>query len=110
KQAYLIASHDIDKQENDIKGQIRSLPGKSMQMINIQRRQKILEELYSFLLQKKLETSISSASTISNSKVIEPAIAPGNLISPDKNKIYILYILLGLLLPGAAIALLEVLR
>jgi len=110
KQAYVIASRDIDKQENDIRGQIRSLPGKSMQMINIQRRQKIMEELYSFLLQKKLETSISSASTISNSKVIEPAIAPGNLISPDRNKIYILYILFGLLVPGAGIALLEVLR
>ena len=31
-----------------------------MKLVNVQRRQKILEDLYSFLLQKKLETSIAS--------------------------------------------------
>jgi tyrosine-protein kinase Etk/Wzc len=110
KQAYLIAEKNMDKQESEVKGEIRSLPGKSMQKVNIERQQRIFEELYSFLLQKKLETSISSASTISNSKVIEPATAPGNLISPDKKKIYILYIVMGLLLPTGGIAVVEMLR
>ncbi|MDP4150483.1 MAG: polysaccharide biosynthesis tyrosine autokinase [Bacteroidota bacterium] len=110
KQAYLIAERNMDKQENEVKSEIRSLPGKSLQKVNIERQQRIFEELYSFLLQKKLETSISSASTISNSKVIEPATSPGSLVSPDKKKIYILYILMGLLLPTGAIAVLEMLR
>ena len=49
---------------------------------------KYWKNLYSFLLQKKLETSISSASTISNSTVVEPAWLHTNPISPNKNKIY----------------------
>jgi tyrosine-protein kinase Etk/Wzc len=79
-------------------------------MLNIQRQQKIFEELYSFLLQKKLETSISSASTISNSRVIEPASSPGVLVSPDVKNTYIFYLMLGLALPVGIIALVEMMR
>ncbi|MBN9379420.1 MAG: polysaccharide biosynthesis tyrosine autokinase [Chitinophagaceae bacterium] len=110
KQAYLIAGDNINKQEHSLKGQIQALPGKSMRLLDIQRQQKIFEELYSFLLQKKLETSISSASTISNSQVIESATIPGNLVSPDGKKIYMFYMMLGLVLPIGIIAVIELLR
>jgi capsular exopolysaccharide synthesis family protein len=110
KQAYLIAGDNLNKQESTLKSQIRSLPGKSMRLLDIQRQQKIFEELYSFLLQKKLETSISSASTISNSQVIESAISPGSLVSPDVKKIYMFYLMIGVLLPVGIIAVIELLR
>jgi hypothetical protein len=59
---------------SQFQGQLKAMPGKSQHQLAIQRQEHILQELYYFLLQKKLETSISSASTISNSKVVEPAI------------------------------------
>jgi capsular exopolysaccharide synthesis family protein len=62
------------------------------------------------LLQKKLDISISSASTISNSKVVEPAIASYNPVSPDKKKIYSFYLVIGLLIPISFIALREALQ
>ncbi|HEY4062582.1 MAG TPA: polysaccharide biosynthesis tyrosine autokinase [Puia sp.] len=110
RQAYLIANKNLDEQESRLQGRIQGLPGKSMDLLNISRRQKILEDLYSFLLQKKLETSISSASTISNSKVVEPAIGSDVPISPDKKKIYVFYLLFGIFLPTGIIALIEVMR
>lgn len=110
RQAYLIANKNMEQQENTMQGHIQALPGKSLQLMNISRQQKILEELYSFLLQKKLETSISSASTISNSKVIEPAIGSDIAIDPNKKKIYTMYLLFGLAIPIGFIALLELLR
>jgi len=110
KQAYTIASNNMNQQNEQLKGLVTSLPGKSMQMLNIERRQKILEDLYSLLLQKKLEISLSSASTISNSKVVEPASGSGVPISPDKKKIYTFYAMLGLLIPAAIIALREFLQ
>lgn len=110
KQAYVIEQSHVDEQQRNFKDQLQSLPGKSMQMLNIQRQQKIFEELYSFLLQKRLETSISSASTISNSRVIEPATSPGVLVSPDPKNTYVLFLMLGLALPVGIIALLEVMR
>ena len=110
KQAYMIAGQNLDQQESRLQGRIKGMPGKSMDMLNITRRQKILEDLYSFLLQKKLETSISSASTISNSKVVEPAIGSNIPIEPNRRNIYTFYIFLGILIPAAVIIIKEVLQ
>jgi tyrosine-protein kinase Etk/Wzc len=110
RQAYGIASQNLSKKDDELQEQITSLPGKSMQLLNIEQRQKILEDLYSLLLQKRLEISLSSVSTISNSTVVEPAIGSGTPTSPDKKKIYTLSFLLGLLFPIGIIALSEILR
>jgi capsular exopolysaccharide synthesis family protein len=110
KQAYMIAAGNLNKQHKELEGRITGLPGKSIQLLNFQRRQKILEDLYSLLLQKKLETSISSAATVSNSKVIEPALGSSVPLSPNKKSIYISYLLIGLMIPGSIIALRELLR
>ncbi len=110
RNAYKLSLSTLENEESNAKGQLRTLPGKSMQMLNIQRQQKILEDLYSFLLQKKIETSISGAGTISNSKVLEPALANPNPISPDRKKIYTLYVMIGLLIPTGIFFLIEVLK
>lgn len=109
-QAYSIATENLDKKEMELHSRIVSLPGKSMQLLNKERQQKILEDLYSLLLQKNLEISLSSASTISNSKVVEPAIGSGVPVSPDTKKIYTLYLAMGLLIPLGFIGLKEVLQ
>jgi capsular polysaccharide biosynthesis protein len=62
------------------------------------------------LLQKKLETSISSASTISGIKVIEPALASYNPIRPNSKGIYTIALFLGLLIPAGIIFLIEFLN
>jgi tyrosine-protein kinase Etk/Wzc len=110
KTAYTIASDNIDKAEDKIQSHVNALPGQSLGLLNIERRQKILEDLYSLLLQKRLEISLSSASTISNSRVVEPAMASMEPVSPDKKNIYIMYLLLGALLPTGFVVLREVLQ
>jgi capsular exopolysaccharide synthesis family protein len=86
------------------------MPAKEKELLDITRRQKILEELYSFLLQKKLETSISSASTISNVKVIESALATNNPVRPKRSSAYIMAFFIGLAIPAVIIFLLEYLN
>jgi capsular exopolysaccharide synthesis family protein len=110
KQAYIIASTKIKAQEQEMTSRVTTLPEKSMNLLNIQRRQRILEELYSLLLQKKLETQISSSSIVSASKVVEPAGGNGRQISPDRNKAYTLCVLFGLLIPIGIIAAKELLQ
>jgi capsular exopolysaccharide synthesis family protein len=110
KQAYVIAGENLTQRGGELQRHVTSLPGKSMQLLNKERQQKILEELYSLLLQKRLEISLSSASTISNSRVLEPAIGSKVPISPDKKKIYTLYFFFGLLLPVGVIALLDIMQ
>jgi len=108
--AYTIAINKMGKAEGDINSRVNSLPSKSLGLLNIERHQKILEDLYSLLLQKKLEISLSSASTISNSRVVEPAMAGLDPVSPDKKGIYTMYLLLGLLLPTGFVVLRELLQ
>jgi tyrosine-protein kinase Etk/Wzc len=110
KNAYTIASNKLDEEEAGINSHVTALPSKSLGLLKIERRQKIYEDLYSLLLQKKLEISLSSASTISNSRVVEPAMAGSDPVSPDKKSIYTMYLLLGLLLPTGFVVLRELLQ
>lgn len=110
RQAYAIADANINKKNQDLQEKITSLPGKSMQLLNIGRKQKILEDLYSLLLQKKLDISLSSASTISNSRVVEPAMGPGIEVSPNTKRTYTLYLMLGLIIPIGIIAVRELMQ
>jgi tyrosine-protein kinase Etk/Wzc len=108
--AYMIAINKLGEAEGNINSRVNSLPSKSLGLLNIERHQKILEDLYSLLLQKKLEISLSSASTISNSRVVEPAMAGIDPVSPDKKNIYTMYLLVGLLLPTGFVVLRELLQ
>jgi capsular exopolysaccharide synthesis family protein len=107
RQAYQFSINDLNARNRVMGREVSKIPAKEKQLIDITRRQKILEELYSFLLQKKLETSIGSASTISNVRVIEPAVAPDGPVSPNRQSTYTIALFLGLLLPALIIFLLE---
>ena len=107
---YQLSIDNIRAKTKDIDNQIMSIPGKEKQLLEKTREQKILEELYSFLLQKKLETSIASASTISNIKVLEPAMAGGVPVAPNRKSTYLLFTMIGLLLPTGVIFLIELLN
>lgn len=110
KASYEITKNAVLQRGGSLKEDLKSLPGKSMQQVNIQRRQKILEDLYSFLLQKKLEISISSASTISNSRVVEPAYGGDLPIKPSHSSTYLTYLMIGLIIPIAIIGIIEVMN
>lgn len=110
RQTYVVATNDIERKGGEADNQIKSIPSKEKRLLEVTREQKILQELYSFLLQKKLETSISSASTISNIVVLEPAISLGGPIAPNRKGTYLTAIMVGLAIPIAIILLIEYLN
>jgi capsular exopolysaccharide synthesis family protein len=59
---------------------------------------------------KRLETAISSAATVSNSKVVEPAAAASEPISPNQKSIYIIHLVIALLIPIGISTLIEILK
>jgi capsular exopolysaccharide synthesis family protein len=109
-QSYLINRNNLINKSRLAETEISSVPGKTQQLLEITRQRKILEDLYSFLLQKKLETSISSASTIANTKVIEPAQQSGAPVKPNGSSMYMIAFVLGLAVPIAIIFLKEILN
>jgi tyrosine-protein kinase Etk/Wzc len=110
RQSYLINRENLLQKTRRAEAEISGVPGKGRRMLEITRSQKILEDLYSFLLQKRLETSISSASTISNSKILEPAQSSGEPVRPDKKGLYLIAVLLGIALPVAVLVIREYLN
>lgn len=84
---------------NESQNKIKTMPSLERGMIDIQRQKAIYSELYSYLLKKKEETSISLAVTVPNAKIIDSAFSSGNPVSPNRKIIYLGSILVGLVLP-----------
>ncbi|PZR11678.1 MAG: hypothetical protein DI539_20455 [Flavobacterium psychrophilum] len=110
RQTIVLALDEMSSQNRQSDRVISTLPSKEKQLREVTRQQAILQELYSYLLQKKLETAIASASTISNIKVMEPAMASGIPISPNRKLTYIIALLFGIAIPVAFILLHEYLN
>jgi tyrosine-protein kinase Etk/Wzc len=73
---------------------LQNVPQKERQLLEISREQQLKTSLYAFLLQKREESELSYASAVSNSRVVDYAQAGPNPVSPNRNLIYILCILL----------------
>jgi uncharacterized protein involved in exopolysaccharide biosynthesis len=68
KQSYALEIKNFQEKSDEADKQVSLIPLKKKQLLDISRRQKILEELFSFLLQKSWKHLSASASTISNVK------------------------------------------
>lgn len=110
RQAYNISRSSLQNQSSSTEGRLSSIPSKARELTDRGRQQKIKEELYLFLLQKKEETAIASASTISDTKTVEPARSNGSPIRPNNRSVYLFAIFLGLAIPAAFIIIREYLN
>lgn len=86
---------------------IASNPTQAKYLLSVERQQKIKEALYLFLLQKREENELTQAFTAYNTKVIVPPSGTDVPTSPKRNIILLAAFMMGLLVPGVIIYLLE---
>jgi len=67
---------------------LRSIPQKEREFVGIKRQQSIKEGLYLYLLQKREETALMYASTVTDSRLIDAPIATYHPIKPKKALIW----------------------
>ncbi len=104
------AISSIRKKSEVSQTQLRTLPLKVKEQLEIQRQVDAFQNLYKILLEKRINTAISRAANVSNSDIIDRAYPSSTPIKPNKKAIQILAILLGLGLPAFIIFAAELLN
>lgn len=101
---------NIQSQEELNKRRISSVPTHEKYVSNVARQQKIKEELYLYLLNKREENALNLAITESNARVIDAAFGSKTPIAPNSQKILLMGIIVGLVIPFGCIALLMIMN
>jgi len=99
KNSLKIKNKELTREQNILQTKLTSAPNQEKDFREFARQQQIKETLYLFLLQKREETAISEAVTISNIKIIDPPYSDEKATSPKKQLIYIIAFMLGLIIP-----------
>lgn len=111
----------IDTQVGTLSTQIRGLrgiqgastsrlssnPKQAKYLLSVERQQKVKESLYLFLLQKREENELSQAFTAYNTRVVTSPTGELEPTSPDRKRILLAALLLGLIVPVIIIYLRE---
>ncbi len=94
----VIRQKDIEVELEEASHMFDDLPTRERDLNILDREFRLLEDVYNFLSQKKIEASITSSSNISFHRIIQPAIPPSSPISPNKVLITFVGGLLGLII------------
>ncbi len=88
---------------------ISSIPKQEQEYLSIARQQRIKEELYLYLLNKREENAISLAITESNARIVDPAFGPLKPVAPRNLFVLLIMLVLGVAVPFTILYLREML-
>lgn len=100
----LNSARSIQGQANS---KIASSPSQSKYLQNVERQQKVKENLYLYLLQRREENALSQAFTAYNNRVINSPTGSNVPTSPVPSMVWLIGAVLGLAVPGLIIFLME---
>jgi len=104
-----IQGQNVRQREQQTSRRISAVPTQQKQVLSIERQQKIKEELYLYLLNKREENALSQAITESNARIIDSATGSNIPVAPRSKIIIIAAFILGCGIPVAILWLLTVL-
>ena len=90
QQNLIAARQNLYSTNNNYNGILQAVPQKERELLDITRQQATLNSIYQFLLQKKEESELAYASTVSDHQVVDNAQAGSDPVSPKPMMIYIL--------------------
>jgi capsular exopolysaccharide synthesis family protein len=99
ERTYDITLSQLDQRYREAQRKSVSVPGKIRQLLNIERQQKIKEELYLLLLSKKEEVAIASAAVLPNSSILEKSTNRAQLVQPMPRNVLLKYLAVGFVVP-----------
>ena len=94
---------NIREREAQTSRRISAVPTQQKYVLSVERQQKIKEELYLYLLNKREENALSQAITESNARVIDAAQGSRSPVAPKSMMILLAAVVLGLAIPAGII-------
>jgi tyrosine-protein kinase Etk/Wzc len=109
QQSMQLTRDNLRANSAQFESKIQQVPVIERELLEISRQQGIKEGLYLYLLQKREESALSLAATVSNSRIIDPPMAARAPVSPERTTVYMYALILGLGLPFAFVFVKEML-
>jgi capsular exopolysaccharide synthesis family protein len=103
-----ISLSGLNERINQVNTEIRKLPGTERQLLGITRKFEINNEIYNFLLQRRIEAIIAKASNKPEHEIVEPP-SFWNVAIPNPKINFTVAVFLGLILPIGFFALKQIL-
>ncbi len=101
----------LEKQIAGISVEIKKLPVSEQELFNIERKYDINNKFYNFLLERRAETGIQRASTISTVRVLDEArIDNTQTIATKKSLVLLIAFFMGFLIPAVILILLDLIN
>lgn len=98
-----IKKRDISKQDRRLEDKIKNVPVYERELSDIIRQQRIKENLYIFLLEKREENSLAKSMVVPVARIIDDPDSTNEPVSPKKILILCAAVLFGLLIPAFVI-------
>lgn len=110
KRGMAVTKRNLENINNRVSAGLRAIPKKEREFVGIKRQQSIKEELYLYLLQKREETALGYAATVSDSRLIDAPVTSFLPIKPKRAFIWLGALACGIAIPILLINLLFMLN
>jgi tyrosine-protein kinase Etk/Wzc len=94
-----VTAKELGKELNQYEESIKRIPSIERELIGLQRKFDVNQNIFLYLLQKKAETSIARATVVSDNKVLDEASVSDIPVKPSLKLVLMICILLALFLP-----------
>ena len=98
QQSLNAAKQNLQSTNGNYNSMLQAVPQKERQLLDISREQEMKSQVYASLLQKREESELAYASTVSNNRVVDEAQASPIPVSPKRMLVYLIAVvaLLGI--------------
>lgn len=100
-----IRMNNVIKEEQSVRGKAMQVPRKQRMMLSVERQQKVKEELYLYLLNKREENAINQAMTDESIRIVDAATRSNTPIYPSQIRKVGMGIAIGVFVPAAILLL-----
>ncbi|MDR1408007.1 MAG: polysaccharide biosynthesis tyrosine autokinase [Tannerella sp.] len=109
RESIRITLANINRQGSSVYSRIQSVPQRERVLLEKERQQKVIENLFLYLMQKREESNVAMASSMDKAKVV---ISPtdGEKVYPSNRKTLAIFMFFGLALPALLIFLTDFFR